>query len=222
MAWLILTSLALAPPADATPVRVENAPYHRLVFANADYAVLENVIPPDGDSGFHLHPRDLFYVIVGPAKASTQRPGQALRRTPPFVAGSVGMNVMTAEPFIHRVVNHDRKPFHIVAVEIRRASPSGRAIMERPSGYVTVHDHPLLRAWRLVLEPGQSAPPLRPGGEGVRIFVRGGMLAVSSDQHPDQRLTVAAGDFEQLKPRSAVGLKNVGTTPIELVDVELK
>ena len=224
MAWLIVASLAFAQPANAAPVRVEDAPYHRLVFANADFAVLENILPPNSDSGFHLHPRELFYVIVAPALASTQRPGQPLRPLPPLVSGSVGMNVMTSEPFIHRVVNHDDRPFHIVAVEVRRDSPSGRPIVERgpESGFVAVHDHPLLRAWRLILEPGQSVPPLRPGSAGVRIFVRGGLLALSSDRHPDQRLAMAAGDFEQLKPGSAVGLKNVGSSPIELVDLELK
>ena len=74
MTWLIAASLVLVQPTDTAPVRVEDAPFHRLVFANADYAVLENIFPPRSDSGFHLHPRELFYVIVASAKASTQRP----------------------------------------------------------------------------------------------------------------------------------------------------
>ncbi len=134
------------------------------------------------------------------------------------------MNVTTDGPFIHRVVNPDRAPFHLVAVELRRAGILGRRTSDRPaaSGFVQVYDHPRLRAWRLVLEPAQSAPALKYEGTGVRIFVRGDQLTVSDAGYPGQALVVRPGDFEQLRTGSTIALTNDGTSIVELIDVELK
>jgi mannose-6-phosphate isomerase-like protein (cupin superfamily) len=219
-ACTLLTAPVVAnvPP----PVSVEHAAFHRLVFANEDVAVLDNLFPPGSDSGFHLHPRELFYVIVAPAMVSTQKPGQAIRPLPPIVAGSVGYNVLTAEPFIHRVVNHDRQPFHLIGIEIRRPAPLGDKALVRGPGYVQVFDNLRLRAWRLILAPGQSAPPVRQEGPGVRVVVRGGSMTVSEVGHPDQLLVVENGDFQEVTPGNAHAIENSGSTTIELVEVELK
>jgi mannose-6-phosphate isomerase-like protein (cupin superfamily) len=221
---LCALAISLALPARAAPVPVEGAPYHRLVFSNDDLAVIETIVPPGGDSGFHRHSHELFYVVIAPAKVSTQRLGRELRAAPPLVPGSVGMNAMSDEPFIHRIVNPDKTAYHVVAVELRRNAPLGRPVNDRPgaSGFVQVQDHPRLRAWRLVLEPGQSAPAFDYSGIGGRIFIRGGELTVTSDGQLDQALVVAPGDFEQLRTGAAIGLRNSGRTTIELIDVELK
>ena len=130
------SSPTLAIAADPAPtgpfVSVENATYHQLVFANDEVAVLNNLYPPGSDSGFHLHTRELFYVVVDPAMASTQKAGQPIK-TPPFMApaGTVGFNILTSEPFVHRVVNGDTRPYHVIAIEIRRASPLGGPVSDR-------------------------------------------------------------------------------------------
>ena len=214
-----------AVPAAPLPVPVEQAPFHRLVLATEDYALIENHMPPGADSGFHAHHRDLFYVTISAARAATQRPGQPLRPVPPsFAAGTVGMNPPSDEPFVHRVVNPDSRPFHVLGVEPRRPAPSGQPITERAasSGFVQVHDHPRLRAWRLVLEPGQSAPNLRQAGPGLRIVVRGGDLTVARPGRPAQTIRIEAGDFEQLASGESRALHNRGPTAIEIVDIEMK
>jgi hypothetical protein len=223
---IALTILAgiLSSAKPAAPVQVEHANLHRVVFATPEYAVLQNTYPARSESGFHTHSHDLFYVLISTAKFGTSRPGQGVRMAPDFPIGAVGMNDMSSGSVVHNVINVDDRPFKIVALEIRTSGPSGKPITARSpeSRYLQIHDHAKLRAWRVVLQPGESAPPLSIAGSGVRIFVRGGMLSVQRPGKPSQTYAVADGDFEQFGPQPAQSLVNSGTTAIELIDVELK
>ena len=207
----------------AASVPVEEAAYHRLLVANADYAILDVHFPPGTRSGFHLHPRQLFYTVITPAEIKVQMQGQAARTVAPTAAGTVGMNELGTGPYIHEVSNGAAGPYHVIGIELRRPAPIGALITPRgpETRFSQIHDHPRLRAWRLILQPGETAPALRTIGTGVRIFVHGGSLTITRPDKPGQQQLVAAGDFEPLVPENR-GLTNSGDTPIELVDVELK
>jgi hypothetical protein len=229
LCFLALTFLSspvlAASAASAGPiVSVENATFHQLVFANEDVAILNNLYPAHSDSGFHLHPRELFYVVVAAAKASTQKPGQPLQTPDMAPTGSVGFNVMTSEPFVHRVVNGDRRPYHVIAVEIRRPAPLGAPLSARDqsAGYQQIFDNNRLRAWRIILAPGQATLALTQAANGVRVVVRGGLLLTSHAGIPDQTLALENADFAFQSAGSTRTLRNVGKTTIELVELELK
>ena len=228
-AFVVISALLASPLAAADPeptrpfVSVENATYHQLVFANDDVAILNNLYPPHSDSGFHEHPRELFYVTVAAARASTQKPGQPVvtpKQMPP--TGSVGFNVMTSEPFVHRVVNTDSKPYHVIAIELRRVTPSGQPVTARSNGYLQIFDNARLRAWRVVLAPGQSIPAITQAANGVRVVVRGGALATARPGMPDQTLALQNADFAFQPAGGTRSLRNIGKTTIELVELELK
>ena len=217
--------LALACPcaaSAATYPSVEQATFHQLLFANDDVAVLKNVYPPHSDSGYHLHPRELFYVVIDPTRFGSQKLGQELKTPPMTPAGSVGYNVMTAEPFIHRVVNDDSVTCFIVAIELRRAEPNGNALSARPTDYVQTFDNQRMRAWRLIIKPGQSVPAMTQAAAGVRVVVRGGTLVTGRTGVEDQTLALQAGDASMQLAGERRALRNVGATPIELVEMELK
>ena len=223
---LPLPAAVYTDPAPTGPfVSVENATYHQLVFANDDVAILNNLYPPGSDSGFHSHPLELFYVVINPAKASTQKAGQPIK-TPPSMApaGTVGFNILTSEPFVHRVVNGDTRPYHVIAIEIRRASPLGGPLSDRGdrSVYTQVFDNGRLRAWRLVLQPGQKAPAFTQLAIGVRVVVRGGLLVTSQPDLPDQTLALEKGNFAYQPAGTTRALRNSGKTVIEIVELELK
>jgi hypothetical protein len=232
MTFKLVLALALlsspAAAADPTPVgpfvSVENATFHQLVFANDDVAILNNLYPPHSDSGFHLHPRELFYVVVAPARASTQKIGQPMQTPRMAPAGTVGFNVMTSEPFVHRVVNADTRPYHVVAVEIRRPTPLGRPVSVRSqsSGYEQVFDNNRLRAWRIILKPGQATQSMMQKETGVRVVVRGGLLRTTQSEIPDQTLALDSGNFALQAAGGTRILRNIGKTTIELVELELK
>jgi hypothetical protein len=215
-------SAQAAPP---TPVvSVENATFHQLVFANEDVAILNNLYPPHSDSGFHLHPRELFYVVVAAARASTQKQGQPLKTPEMAPAGSVGFNVMTTEPFVHRVVNGDSRPYHVIGVELRRSAPLGGpiSVRDQSAGYQQVFDNNRLRAWRVVLNPGQATVAFKQAANGVQVIVQGGLLLTSQPGIPDQTLLVENGNFSFQVAGGTRTLRNIGKTTIELVELELK
>ena len=194
------------------------------MFANEDFAVLSNRYPPGGDSGFHAHYRDIFYVVIQSASSSGQRPGQPLTAAPPLAVGTAGYNAIGAEPRVHRIVNGEEGPSHFIVVELRRANPAGDAVSARESvpQYEQVVDNERMRAWRLILAPGQSAPSISQGGQGLRVVVRGGLLTTTTAGVPDQTLYLQAGDFAVQRRGSARALLNSGTETIELVEIELR
>ena len=205
-------------------VPVERASFHHLVFANDDVAVLNNSYPPGGDSGFHGHFRDLFYVVIQPGNTSGQRVGQPLSAAPETLAGAAGYSPVGAGPRVHRVVNGDKSAAQIIVVEIRRPSPLGEEASSRAGapGYEQIVDNPRMRAWRLILAPGQSVPAISQGGNGVRIVVRGGLLTTMTSGGPDQTLLLKAGDFAVQSAGETRALRNGGAETFELVEMELK
>lgn len=210
--------------ADITAPPVEQASFHQLMFANEDFAVLSNRYPPGGDSGFHTHYRDIFYVVIQSASSSGQRPGQPLTLAPPVAVGTAGYSAIGAEPRVHRIVNGDEGSSHFIVVELRRASPAGDAVSSREGApqYEQMVDNERMRAWRLILAPGQFVPSISQGGEGLRVVVRGGLLTTTTAGVPDQTLLVQAGDFAMQSSGSTRALRNSGTETIELVEIELK
>lgn len=208
--------------ADPAAPSVEHASFHQLVFANEDFAVLNNRYPPGGDSGFHAHYRDIFYVVIQSAPQSVQRVGQPVTAAPLVTVGTAGYSANGAEPRVHRIVNGDEGPSQFIVVELRRPRPRGDAVSSRDSPYLQIVDNERMRAWRLVLEPGQSVPTISQGGNGIRVVVHGGLLTTSTPGLPDQTLFLRAGDFAVQNSGSTRALRNTGPETIELVEIELK
>ncbi len=204
---------------------VERASFHQLVFADDDFAVLDNLYPPGGDSGFHAHYRDIFYVVIQPGQGGrSQKIGEPMAAVPKPVAGDAAFGGLGGEPRIHRVVNGDKSAAQFIVVELRRAKPLGSTASSREDSkrYTQIADNPRLRAWRLVLEPGQSTASISQIGKGIRIVVRGGILSTISPGMPDQILALRSGDFSIQYPGFTRALTNTGTEAIELVEMELK
>lgn len=223
---LILASTGCAQTqseaADPTAPPVEHASFHQLVFANDDFAVLNNRYPPGGDSGFHTHYRDIFYVVIQSAPQSGQRVGQPLTAAPSVQVGAAGYSANGEEPRVHRIVNGDEGSSQFIVVELRRPRPRGDAVSTREGPYVQIVDNERMRAWRLILEPGQSVPSISQGGNGIRVVVRGGLLTTTTAGVPDQTLFLQTGDFALQSSGSTRALRNRGTETIELVELEIK
>ena len=211
-------------PPPVADVPVEHASFHQLVFADDDVAILNNLYPPAGDSGFHTHHRDLFAVIVQPAQSSTQAPDGPLKAAPMYPRGAVAYSPVGDMPRTHRVVNDDTRTYQIIVVELRRPHPSGRTAPAREGApqYVQVFDNPRMRAWRLILAPGESAPAISQGDKGARVVVRGGLLTTLTPGLQDQQLALRPGDFAVQAAGAVRTLTNTGTETIELVELELK
>ena len=120
------------------------------------------------------------------------------------------------------MINNGDQPLAVVAVEIRHAAPSDGALTDRGDTYVQIFDNPRLRAWRVVLAPGQSVTALIQRANGVRVVVRGGLLRTQRPGIPDQTLAQENSDFAYQEAGETRALHNAGTTTVELVEFELK
>lgn len=131
---------------------------------------------------------------------------------------------MSDEPRAHRVFNNGKGTFQIIVIELRRPSLQGAPISAREAApqYVQITDNPRMRAWRLILEPGQSVPTITQGSTGVRVVVRGGLLTTTMPGIPEQTLALQPGNFAVQEKGFTRALRNGGAETIEVVEMELK
>ena len=77
-----------------------------------------------------------------------------------------------------------------------------------------------VRAWRLKLNPGETAQMVKQTAPGARFVVAGGDVIEKRPGKPDQPLMLRNHDFMGL-PAEERDLENIGSSPVEIVEVEL-
>jgi hypothetical protein len=219
----------VAPPALAQggegAVPVDTAPYHLPIFTNEFVTVLKIEIPPQRDTGYHTHIRDSVSVNIEPADNMTQDLGTP--QAVPSLRAERGRAQFTAygrQPRTHRNTNVGTTPFHNVSFIFRLPKPSGFVPSTRADVplYVSVMDNERVRGWRLVLEPGQSAPAITQRSPGLRVVVGGGELAESVIGRPERSMYLRAGEFYWQDAGVTREVRNRGASRVELVEFELK
>lgn len=224
-ASLVVCALALPAAAqdEGPAVPVDKAAYHVPVFRN-DYLTLLRVnIPSHRSAGYHIHSKDQISVLIEEADQSGQVLGEQPtppRRTP---RGNVGYTAYSKKAMTHRVNNVGSTAFHNIVVALADAQPGRFAPAARDAtGYTQVLDNERVRAWRLVLEPGQSAAAITQNAPGLRIVIDGGEIAESIPGEGDRGMALRLGDFYWQEPGATRAVRNIGASRIELVEIELK
>jgi len=90
------------------------------------------------------------------------------------------------------------------------------------NGYTQIMDNARIRAWRLVLEPGQSTGQITQSAPGLRVYVHGGVLAEIVPGNADRGMAPYDGDFIWKDAGETRSIKNTGTTRLEFVEFEFK
>ena len=223
--WSLLAA-TVAPLAAAQSVAptipVEETSYHVPVFSNELVTVLNVFIPPHRESGYHRHSLDSVGVLI----SDTQRTGQVLGAeatvTAPRERGSVSFTSYAREPLVHNVAITGEGPFHNIVVGLLYPTPGRFTAGTRAQGYTQALDNERVRIWRLVLEPGQTAPAITQSAPGLRVVVEGGELAEIEPGKADRHKAPRSGEFFWQDAGQTRAVRNVGTTRIELIELELK
>ena len=207
--------------AQETVVPVTNAGFHQFTFQDENMS-LENVTLPAGYStGYHSHEQDLVFVITGGAKIKNQILGKDPVELE-FKLGEVRFAPYTKTPGTHQITNIEpQNPMRLLAVGIVYPTPGRYTVSTRPAKYEVALDNDRARAWRLKLNPGESAPMIRQTAPGARIVVTGGMIAEKRMGKPDQPILLQNHDFMSVVAEER-GIENIGNSPVELVEIELK
>jgi hypothetical protein len=79
-----------------------------------------------------------------------------------------------------------------------------------------------VRAWRLVLEPGQTAAAVTQKAPGLRVIIDGGEISESIPGEGDRGMALRMGYFYWQDPGATRTVRNIGSTRIQLVEIELK
>jgi len=223
---LIVCALALALPAVAedeqTPVPVEKAAYHWPVFSNEYVMVLRVIFPPGRGSNYHIHSLDQISVQVEAGANAGQVLGEAPTPARPGTKGQVSFSAYSKKTFIHRSTNTAATPYQNIVIALMKPKPAGLAPAARPDGYVQVFDNERARGWKLALEPGQSVGPITQSAPGLRVVIDGGEIAEIVSGQLDRGLALRLGDFYWQEPGTTRGIRNIGTTRIEIAEFELK
>jgi mannose-6-phosphate isomerase-like protein (cupin superfamily) len=92
----------------------------------------------------------------------------------------------------------------------------------RGQGYTQVLDNDRARVWRLVLQPGETAAAITQAAPGVRVVIDGGELVERDPDGHDRSMAPHVGEFFWQEAGRTRAVRNVGSTRIELVEIELK
>jgi hypothetical protein len=208
-----------APPAF---VPVEGASYHVPVFSN-DYVTVLNVLIPSGrESGYHRHSLDSIGVLIEDTERTDQALGAEPVARPQRPRGTVSFAPYAAEALVHTGTVHGERAFHNIVVELLQSKAWSFSPGQRGPGYTQVLDNERVRAWRLVLAPGEAAPAITQSAPGVRVVVEGGELVENVPGAPDRAMAPRAGEVYWQEAGTTRAIRNIGTTRIELVELELK
>jgi hypothetical protein len=224
---------ALVGPAFAQledkPVPMDKAPFHIPIFSN-DYIILLNVnIPPGRNTGYHTHYADSVSVNLSPASQTNQNYGSSEVSAPGTGGeGEPGRttftNVTKNGPRTHEATNVGPTPFHNISFILRDHAPAATSVSDRSgvAGYTQIMDNARIRAWRAVLKPGEATGQITQAAPGLRVYVRGGVLAEMVPGSTDRGMAPYDGDFIWQDAGQTRAVKNTGTTAIEFVEFELK
>ena len=232
-ASLVVFACAFALPASAQledkPVRMDKAPFHIPVFEN-DHIILLNVnIPPGRNTGYHIHYADSVSVNLTPASQTNQNYGSNEVSKPGTGGdGAPGRatftNVTKDGPRTHKATNVGPTPFHNISFIFKKPGPEGNQVSDRSGvqGFTQIMDNARLRAWRVVLEPGQSTGQITQTAPGLRVYVHGGVLAEVIPDNADRGMAPYDGDFIWKEAGETRAIKNTGTQRLEFIEFEMK
>jgi mannose-6-phosphate isomerase-like protein (cupin superfamily) len=201
---------------------VENAPFHFEVFENEYVRFSQRSYPARQGGGLPFHRLCVSgYRFDGSPRdhGFGQAHGAGIVESRQVVFGGY-----SKAPLIHQVANAGQSSFHVMGIEILdsqpgRFSPSTRTDVP---AYTSVLDNERVRGWRLMLQPGESAAAIVQTSPGVRIVVQGGDIVEIAQEKPDHELNLNRGDFVWQVAGTTRAVRNVGTSPVEWVEFELK
>jgi hypothetical protein len=219
---VVLAPLAAAQNVAPAPLPVEEASYHVPAFSNELVTVLNVFIPPHRESGYHRHSLDSVGVLISDTARTAQVLGAEATVTALRGNGSANFTNYARAPLVHSVAITGDGPFHNIVVELLYPTPGRFTAGTRGQGYTQVLDNERVRIWRLALEPGQTAPAITQSAPGVRVVIEGGELVESVPEKADRRKAPRKGEFFWQDAGQTRAVRNVGTTRIELVELELK
>jgi quercetin dioxygenase-like cupin family protein len=210
-------------PAKAPLARDE--PRHHVLLQNEFVRIIRVVIPPGQSTLYHEHNFDYGVLFVNGTKvhvdtvaAPQGTPGNTVTKQFIFIT-------YAGKHFVHRVHNADDAAInHQLAFEIIPPNPIGFALSDRSAvpQYKLEMDNERIRVWRLQLAPGEVTAQITQKAPGIRFVLSGERFLETHSEGQVREFKIRPGDYAWLPGAASRSISNVGATPLELLEVELK
>lgn len=222
---LVCHGLLVPTPGSAqTPdgvVAIAAEPDHKIRFDNGRVRMYEVLLPKGKGTLVHEHRADSFSVLLRNAEI-TNEPLAGKPAVFKVQAGLVAFASTAKGPYSHRVSASGESTFHVIVLELMSPTPGGGATAQRAgSAFKVVQDNPRGRAYRLTLAPGESTDAfVRQPGTAV-FPISTGRISETVDGMPARLWDVEPGHFRWFETAERLSIRNEGSTPIDLVEIEV-
>ena len=219
----LLLSLSLLSSVSAqSPVAIEKEPRHQLKFENQFVRVFDVRIPPGDTTLFHTHTHDGVGIKLTDARLRSEVLGGSVDEVV-CKRGEVDFTRFP-NPLTHKVGNIGATPFRNIFIEIlsSSAAPASTPSPAAVADHTVVLENERARVLRLELAPGQSTAERTHVLGGVRVALSEGNILIASPDRDARTVKVGAGDYEWVQGGTKESLKNVGSAPCAVVEIELK
>jgi quercetin dioxygenase-like cupin family protein len=202
-------------------VPIEQEPAHRLELENEYVRVFEVRLPRGETTLWHVHLHDGVSVRLSDATIE-DRPKDGEAKTFRLHRGEVAYGA-TPAALTHQVRDVGETTFHNVYIELLpphevSTDPSDASASDPR----VILENDRVRALRRVLAPGESTSMHTHALRGVAVPVTAGRLEVSTPEGAARSVEMKPGAVLWIEQGTTHRLKNVGDTPVEIVDIELK
>ena len=203
------------------PVALTAEPSHRVRFDNGKVRVYEVLLQKGEGTLWHVHRADTFSIVFSATEA-IEHPKESKPGTFRIPAGFIGFAADSQKPYTHRIVATGDTPIHVVDIELQDSAPSGK---QRPPArpdppFKIAMENTRGRVYRVNLQPGESTGLfLRPSGSGVFALSAGRIREY--DQGMERLWDFDPANFRWLESERTASVRNEGTTPIQLIEIEI-
>jgi quercetin dioxygenase-like cupin family protein len=217
--FLIVPAMFLAQQTSTTTsVPVEEEPLHKVMFKNDVVTVIHVTLPPGVTTQYHTHSHDRIAIDLSATSTTNQKMNEPEGSAAPTKPGNISALTLTDVSYTHRVHNVGKVPYEVLDIEPaqRPATPSpdvaGPVAAETPSA----------RVYNWVLAPGATSPMHTHMRPYVIVSVTTMNLQMTSPDGQTAAHGIGPGDFKYIDTKITHNLSNIGPTPGQIIEVELK
>ena len=212
---LVLGSICAA---QERPIPVEQEPHHKVVLKNDFVEVMHVTLAPGERTLYHTHSHDRGAVELSTSPITQQKVGEPEDPPRPTQPGDLSLAAVPSGGYSHRVHNLGSGVFEVLDVEFleRPEKPS------QATAAPIAAENPSARAYRWKLEPGAKTPEHTHQRPYLIVAATPMQLKMTAPDGQSRAEQVKAGDFHWVDAKVTHVLSNEGTTPGEVVELELK
>jgi quercetin dioxygenase-like cupin family protein len=201
-----------------TSMPVEDEPLHKVLFRNDAVIILKLTLPPGQRTEFHTHTHDRVAINLSATEITQQKINEPEGPKTATTPGNFTALTLTEPSYTHRVHNVGKTPYEVLDIELlqRPAAPSTAVAA------TVATENPSARIYNWVLPAGVTSPMHAHARPYVIVSITEINLAMASPDGQSATHGVGAGDFRFVDAKVTHTLGNLGMTPGQIIEVELK